>query len=232
MYDGSSVSEGKLSVQIGENARLTHYKVVSDATAERHHSFLEAALERSAIFQSHVFLFGGLHVRNTIQVRMNGEGADCTLNGLYLAAGKQVMESHTLIDHVQPHGTSRELYKGILDDQSVGHFDGLIVVGKDAQKTDSAQSNKNLLLSSSARAKSDPQLKIFANDVKCKHGSTVGQVDANQLFYFQSRGIPKNEARRLLIYAFASEMINQVRLLPLREALEKLLFQKFEAQHV
>ncbi|MFA5974575.1 MAG: Fe-S cluster assembly protein SufD [Elusimicrobiota bacterium] len=222
-------TETTLRATLEENARLTHYKVVQEGVQSDHHSFLEVLVGRSASFQSHVFLLGGSRISQTIQVRINGEGAECILNGLYLGTGEQVLETHTLIDHLQSHGTSRELYKGILDQKSQGLFDGLIIVQKNAQKTDSIQTNKNLLLSSTARAKSNPELKILANDVKCKHGSTIGQIDPAQLFYLQSRGIGQSEARRLLIYAFAGEMIARVEWAPLREKLDTLLLSQFHS---
>ena len=162
---------------------------------------------------------GGAKTRNTIQVRLARENAECVLNGLYVGRGQQVIETHTLIEHQKPHGSSREFYKGILDDEAQGVFDGLIIVAKDAQKTDSAQSNKNLLLSPKAKAHSVPELKILANDVKCKHGSTIGQLDPHQLFYLRSRGIPYAEARRVLINAFASEMIELIEIPELRASL-------------
>ncbi len=148
-----------------------------------HQSFLEVDVRKAASFDSHVFLFKGAQIRNTIQVRLSGEDASCSLNGLYVGSGQQVIENHTLIEHQKPRGTSRELYKGILDDQARGLFDGLIVVQKEAQKTDSIQTNKNMLLSPEARASANPELKIFANDVKCKHGATIGQISADSLFY-------------------------------------------------
>jgi Fe-S cluster assembly protein SufD len=215
----SYTTQSKLQITVAENARLTHYKLVHEGPQATHHSFLEVDVQKAASFQSHVFLFEGAQIRNTIHVRMTGEDADCLLEGLYVGSGSRVIENHTLIEHQQPRGTSRELYKGILDGQSRGLFDGLIIVRKEAQKTDSAQTNKNLLLSPEARAGSNPELKIFANDVKCKHGSTIGQIDAAQLFYLRSRGIPQAEARRLLVYAFASEMIEQVEVPALREIL-------------
>jgi Fe-S cluster assembly protein SufD len=205
-------TQTRVSVSVGAGARVTHYKLVLEGTKADHHSFLEADVERDASFHSHVFLMSGEKIRNTIQVRMKGENADCVLNGLYIAGGKQQVETYTLIEHQKPHGSSREFYKGILDDESQGVFDGLIVVAKDAQKTDSSQVNRNLLLSPKAKARSVPELKILANDVKCKHGSTIGQLDPQQLFYLRSRGIPAAEARQLLIYAFASEMIELVEL--------------------
>jgi Fe-S cluster assembly protein SufD len=212
-------TQTKTFLTIAPKARVTHYKVVLEGVHADHHSFLEVDAGRDTAFYSHVFLMAGAKIRNTIQVRLTGENAECVLNGLYVGRGQQVIETHTVIDHQKPHGTSHEFYKGILDDQSYGVFDGLVIVAKDAQKTDSAQSNKNLLLSPKAHAHSVPELKIMANDVKCKHGSTIGQLDPEQLFYLRSRGVPLEEARKLLIYAFASEMIELVELEEVRASL-------------
>ena len=130
-----------------------------------------------------------------------------------------MIDSHTWIDHARPHGGSREYYKGVLDGKAQAVFDGQVIVREQAQKTDAVQTNKNLLLSNDARINTKPELKIFANDVKCKHGATVGQINAESLFYLRSRGIPADEARRLLIHAFAGEMIDRIEIAPLREAL-------------
>ncbi len=212
-------TQSRVALSVAPGARVTHYKLVLEGTQATHHSFLEAEVGAGAAFHSHVFLMSGAHIRNTLQIHLTGENAECVLNGLYIGGGKQVIETHTLIEHQKPHGSSREFYKGILDGESQGIFDGLIVVAKDAQKTDSSQVNKNLLLSSRAKARSVPELKILANDVKCKHGSTIGQLDPQQLFYLRSRGVPLAEARQLLIYAFASEMIELVELEEIRVSL-------------
>jgi Fe-S cluster assembly protein SufD len=212
-------TESKVHLSLAPGARVTHYKLVLEGPQAKHHSFLEATVDRGAAFYSHVFLMAGAEIRNTLQVRLTGENAECVLNGLYVGGGKQLIDTNTLIEHQKPHGSSREFYKGILDGEAEGRFDGLIVVAKDAQKTDSAQVNKNLLLSPKAKARSLPELKILANDVKCKHGSTIGQLDPQQLFYLRSRGIPMAEARRLLIYAFASEMIELIDLEEVRASL-------------
>lgn len=212
-------TQSRVALQIEDGARVTHYKLVLEGQHAFHTSSIEAEVGRDAAFTSNVFLMGGEHIRNTIQVRLTGDNGECQLNGLYVGRGKQKIETHTLIDHQKPHGTSREFYKGILDDEAEGIFDGLIIVAKEAQKTDSAQSNKNLLLSPRAKAQSVPELKIFANDVKCKHGSTIGQLDPQQLFYLRSRGVPLAEARRLLINAFASEMIEMVEIDELKASL-------------
>jgi len=226
--DAAYSVQAKLELTLEAGARLTHYKLVQEGFRAVHQSFLEVHALASASFESHVFLFGGAQVRNTIHVRLAGDGAQCSLNGLYVATGEQAVETHTLIEHLKPHGTSREFYKGILDQKAQGLFDGLIIVQKEAQKTDSTQTNKNLLLSAQARARSNPELKILANDVKCKHGSTIGQLDAEQLFYLRSRGVEKEDARRLLIYAFASDMINRVELASLRERIEPIVFALFQ----
>lgn len=203
-------TQSHVVLSVAPQAKVTHYKLVLEGAQATHHSFLEVDVDRAASFSSHVFLLAGANIRNTLHVRLKGEHADCSLNGLYIGGGKQVLETHTVIDHQKPHGSSREFYKGILDGESKGIFDGLVIVAQEAQKTDSAQMNKNLLLSSKARAHSVPELKILANDVKCKHGSTIGQLDPQQLFYLRSRGIPQAQARQLLIYAFASEMIELI----------------------
>lgn len=216
-------TQSHVQVVLGERSRLVHYKVVHEGPQARHQSFLEVEVGTAAYFESHVFLFNGANIRNTIQARLTGEQAECTLNGLYVARGEQVVETHTLIDHCRAYGKSRELYKGILDGKAQGLFDGLIVVRKEAQKTDSSQTNKNLLLSNDAKAKSNPELKILANDVKCKHGATIGQIDETQLFYLRSRGIHELDARRVLISAFASEMIEPVAIPSLCETIEGLL---------
>ncbi len=143
----SYITQSKLRITVDEGATVSHYKLVHEGRQAVHQSFLEVDVRKAASFNSHVFLFKGAQIRNTIQVRLSGEDASCSLNGLYVGSGQQVIESHTLIEHLKPRGTSRELYKGILDDQSRGLFDGLIVVQKEAQKTDSIQTNKNILLS-------------------------------------------------------------------------------------
>jgi Fe-S cluster assembly protein SufD len=227
--DNVYTTQAKIDITLEASARLTHYKLVQEGPQAVHQSFIEAHVHKSAAFISHAFLFGGASIRNTIHVRLDGEGAECSLNGLYLGTARQIIETHTLIEHLEPHGTSKEFYKGILDEQAQGLFDGLIVVQKKAQKTDSTQTNKNLLLSPKAKAHSNPELKILANDVKCKHGSTIGQLSVEQMFYLRSRGIPEGEARKLLIYAFASEMIERIETPEMKEQLSAALFTKFHA---
>jgi Fe-S cluster assembly protein SufD len=155
------------------------------------------------------------------------EGTEATLNGLYIVNGSQHVDNHTTIDHAKPHGTSHELYKGILDGESGAVFNGKIIVRQDAQKTDSKQTNKNLVLSDNSVVNTKPELQIWADDVRCTHGATIGQLDAEALFYLQSRGIGRKEARSLLTYAFAEDIVDRIKVESLRDSLEKVLFEKF-----
>jgi len=213
------VGVGAFEIHLDEGASLTHYQLFLQGSPVKVESNVRVTQSRGSQYTSHAFLLGQGHVVNNIDVRLDGEQASCTLNGLYVVKGQQRVENHTRIDHLKPHGTSRELYKGILSDQSQAVFDGLIVVQPGAQKTDSVQTNRNLLLSKEAKANTNPELKIFANDVKCKHGATIGQLQPESLFYLRSRGIPEEAARQLLVSAFASEMINLIDVPTLRDEL-------------
>jgi Fe-S cluster assembly protein SufD len=176
--------------------------------------------------RSHSITLGGGLVRNDLGGVLDAEGSDLTLNGLYLATGRQHIDNHMRVDHAKPHCTSHELYKGVLEGHARTVFNGLIYVHPDAQKTDAKQSNQNLLLSPDAMANSNPQLEIFADDVRCTHGSTVGQLDDDAIFYLRSRGIGKEAARSLLTYAFASELVAGIRVDVLRAELEEFLFHR------
>ena len=158
------------------------------------------------------------------------EGTEATLNGLYVVNGTQHIDNHTILDHAKPHGASHEMYKGILDGRANAVFNGRIIVRKDAQKTDSKQTNKNLVLSDNAVINTKPELQIHADDVRCTHGATIGQLDSEALFYLRSRGIPKSEARSLLTYAFAQDIIDRIKVQPLRASLERMLFEKLNAR--
>jgi Fe-S cluster assembly protein SufD len=219
LYFTNAVTE----VALGDGAILDHYKLERESTSAYHVATMEVLQERDSRLASHSMTFGGALVRNDLNVRLAAEGADCTLNGLFVGSGSQHLDNHTLIDHAKPHGTSRELYKGIMDGKSRGVFHGKIIVRPDAQKTDAMQTNKNLLLSKEALVNSTPALEIFADDVKCRHGSTIGQLDAGALFYLRSRGIGEREARDLLVYAFASDVSSRIRIAPLRALVEEHL---------
>jgi Fe-S cluster assembly protein SufD len=198
-------------VELAAGASLDLTKVQRESPQAFHLESLDVRAAGNAAFTHHSISLGARLARNDLGVRLGGEGVDCSLFGLYEVAGQQHVDHHTTIDHVKPHCTSRELYKGVLDGRARAVFDGRIVVRPDAQKTSAMQTNKNLLLSKEALVHTKPQLEIFANDVKCKHGATIGQLDQDVLFYLRSRGIGLVEARRLLIHAFASEIIDTVK---------------------
>ncbi len=204
---------------LGPHAVVDRYKLQRESNAAFHLASLHVHQARASNFQSHAISFGAAIARDEIHAILNGEGAECTLNGLYEATGDQVVDNQTTIDHATPHGTSRQLYKGVLNGRARGVFNGKIFVRPGAQKTDAVQENKNLLLSDDAVIDTKPQLEIFADDVKCKHGATIGQLDLNMLFYLRSRGIGEEAARRLLIHAFASEILDQVKVEPIRAQL-------------
>ncbi|UPT76150.1 MAG: SufD family Fe-S cluster assembly protein [Elusimicrobiota bacterium] len=182
-------------------------------------SGVEVSIGSRARYESHAFNLGGLFAREDLRATMAGEGADAAFNGLALLSNSEFADHHTVVEHATVGGTTRQLYKAVLDDKSRFVFDGLIHVKPGAQKTDAQVYNKNLLLSEDARVNTNPEFKIHADDVSCKHGGAVGQMSQEALFYLSSRGVGEGDARRLLVYAFGSEMIDRVGLEPLRLAL-------------
>jgi len=196
---------------VGPAGRLDHYKLQRESEKAFHVGALQVHQDRASVVSDNSLSFGGALVRNDVKTWFAGEGAEVALYGLYATHGTQHMDSHTLIDHAAPACTSRELYKGILDGHSRAVFYGNIVVHQGAQKTNAMQTNKNLLLSKDALADSIPGLQILANDVKCKHGSTTGQLDEAAIFYLRSRGIDPQAARAMLTYAFVREVVDQVK---------------------
>ena len=221
-YLSNSVTE----VSVAENAVVDHYTVVHEADAAFHVGNLAVRVGRAGNFSSQAITAGGAIVRNEAGVVLGGEGGECTLNGLYLANGRQLVDNQTTIDHSMPHCDSHELYKGILDGRSRAVFNGKIIVRLDAQKTDAKQSNKALLLSEDAQITTKPQLEIFADDVKCTHGATVGQLDADALFYLRSRALSEAQARRLLIHAFAADLLGHIKVEAIRRQLDALLLER------
>jgi Fe-S cluster assembly protein SufD len=213
-------------IVVGEGAVVDHYKVQQESTDAYHVATLAASLGRSANFSTHSISLGGALVRNDVIATLS-EGTEATVNGLYLANGTQHVDNHTVIDHAKPHGASHELYKGILDGKAHAVFNGRIIVRKDAQKTDSKQTNKNLVLSDDAVIDTKPELQIHADDVRCTHGATIGQLDAESMFYLQSRGIGRQDAKNLLTYAFAQDIVDRVKVQSLKDSLERILFEKF-----
>ncbi len=215
-------------LELDDSARLDYYQFQNESKTFYHLNQVDATVGEHATFRSHSIDFGGKLVRNTIRVTLDGTGSDATLNGLYLANGTQHMDNHTTIVHAQAHGSSNELFQGILDDQANGVFSGKILVQPDAQKTDAKQSNNCLLLSEQAKIDSKPQLEIYADDVKCTHGATVGQLDEEEIFYLRSRGISEVAARSILTYAFAERVIEQIKIPLFKDQVEAAFNAKFK----
>lgn len=208
-----------------ESAVVDHTKVSCDSLGAYHVGNVFIRQERSANVISRTIALGAALSRNETHVALTGEGASITLDGLFVGTGTQHLDQRTVIDHVHPHCESVELYKGVLDQNARGVFDGLIIVRPGAVKTVSRQTNRNLLLSETAIVDSKPNLEIHNNDVKCNHGSTIGQIDEEALFYLRSRGLSESDARSLLVHAFASEIVDRIRIEPVREQIRRVLFE-------
>jgi Fe-S cluster assembly protein SufD len=206
-----------------ENATVDHWTVVRQSGKAYRIGALHVRACQNASVRAHSLTLEGALVRNDVVVRLDGEGAECHLDGLYLAQGTSLVDNHTTIDHAQPHCSSRELYKGILTDRARAVFNGKIVVRPDAQKTDAKQTNKALLLSEDAQINTKPQLEIFANDVKCTHGAAVGQMDEEAIFYLRARGLSHRQARQLLVEAFARDVLGRMQFEPLERRVETAL---------
>jgi Fe-S cluster assembly protein SufD len=207
---GTAFSNTATELVAGEHTVLSHYMIEREHSKAFNFSTLRLQEARSADVSSHSLLLGGGLVRNNVHPVLAGEGAECLINGLFVGNGTQHMDNYMLVEHAQPHCNSRQFYNGILDGHSHGVFHGRIIVHKDAQKTDAKQTNRNLLLSDNAQIDTKPQLEIYADDVKCTHGATIGQIQEESLFYLRSRGLSESEARRLLLYAFASECLDRM----------------------
>lgn len=219
MYFTNAVTE----IVVGENAIVEHIKLEEESLESFHVATIQVQQARNSIFKSHNISYGGRLVRNDTNAVLS-TGCESTLNGLYLTNFKQHVDNHTALDHAEHHAMSHELYKGILDGASSAVFNGKIFVRKDAQKTDAKQTNKNLVLSENAIINTKPELQIRADDVRCTHGATIGQLDREGLFYMRARGINENDARNLLIYAFARDVIDRIDLPGIQTYLEKALF--------
>jgi Fe-S cluster assembly protein SufD len=206
-----------------DNAVLSHYMIEQEHRQTFNVSTLRIQQGRSSNVASHSVLAGGALVRNNVHPVLAGEGSECLINGLFVGAGRQHIDNYMLVEHASPHCGSRQFYNGILDDHAHGVFHGRIIVHKQAQKTDAKQTNRNLLLSDDAQIDTKPQLEIYADDVKCTHGATIGQIEGDALFYLRSRGIDEASARRLLLVAFASECLERMKEGGIREHIEKLI---------
>ena len=218
-------------VVVGDGASVEHYRIQREGEKTSQVAGIVARVGRNGSFGSWSVSLGGALTRNDLDVVLDGEGAQCRLDGLYVGTGAQHVDNHTSIDHVRPHCSSQEFYKGVLDGRARGVFDGRIIVRPDAQKTDAHQVNKNLILSEDALVDTKPQLEIFADDVKCTHGATVGQLEDDALFYLRSRAIGLEMARNLLIQAFMSEVLHRIRIDAIRAGLECLLYTRMPHGH-
>jgi Fe-S cluster assembly protein SufD len=223
VYFTNAVTE----VAIGEGATLHHYKMQREGMRSYHVGTIDTHQARDSHYFSFSLAIGGSLTRTNIYTTLDGEGCGSTLNGLYMLDGEQHCDHQTMIQHAQPNCYSRELYKGVLDGQSHGVFNGKVYVDPIAQKTDGKQTNNTLLLSDKARIDTKPQLEIFADDVKCTHGATVGRLDEQALFYMKSRGVSRELARRLLTYAFAADVLETIEQESVREELERMTLKRF-----
>jgi Fe-S cluster assembly protein SufD len=229
-HDAPYFTNAVVEVVLKDGARLEHYKVQREGGQAFHIATTVADLGASSSYDSTTITFGGQLSRHDIHVTMDHEGAECWVDGLYLVTSAQHTDTHSVIDHRKPHCTSHQLYKGILDGKSRAVFNGKIFVRHDAQKTDAMQTNKNLLLSNEARVDTKPQLEILADDVKCAHGAAVGQIEEDELFYLETRGIHPDLARNLLTYGFAEEVIGKIRIDSIRAQLDEAVLHRLNAR--
>ena len=223
VYFTNSVTE----VFAGDNSHIDMVKIQSEDQQAYHVATTEVLLDSNSSYESHAVSLGASIYRHNLNVKLNGEGANTNLEGLYLLSGEQLSDTHSMIDHAAPHCTSGEHYKGILDGKSRGVFNGRIMVRQGAQQTNSYQENRNIILSNEAKVDTKPQLEIFADDVKCSHGATVGQLSNESMFYLRSRGIGEEQAKMILIYAFANDVLKGIKEDEVRSRLEGILSSRF-----
>jgi Fe-S cluster assembly protein SufD len=225
---GAALSNTVTELVAGDNSNVAHFMIEREDTRAYNISTLRIQQGRGANVASHSLLLGGAIVRNNVHPVLAGEGGDCLINGLYIGGGKQLLDNYMLVEHASPNCASRQFYNGILEGTAHGVFHGRIIVHKDAQKTDAKQTNRNLLLTDQAQIDTKPQLEIYADDVKCTHGATIGQMEENALFYLRSRGIDELSARRLLLGAFAGECVERMAEGPARTHVENLINEQLQ----
>ena len=224
--DGQTLTCPVTTIDLAPRAVVKHVKIQRETSAGFHLASLFVRQQRASTFTSCALTYGGRIARNDITAVLGGEGAECTLDGLYVVDGDTVVDTHTTIDHAMPHCPSHELYKGILAGRSRAVFNGKIIVRQDAQKTNAKQTNKALLLTDEAQVNTKPQLEIFADDVKCTHGAAIGQLDEDALFYLRARGIGAHEARNLLIHAFAGDVLDGIAIPIVHDTAMRLMEEK------
>lgn len=230
LHKGTYFTNAVAELALGASAQLDHVRLQRESLQAFHMASCSVSLGAASHYHSASIALGGQISRLDMTVRQTAESAECRLDGLALIGGEQLADTHTFIDHAKPHGVSRQLHKCIVGGAAHAVFNGQVMVRPGAQKTDSAQSSRNLLLSSKAVVDTQPQLEIFADDVKCTHGATVGQLDSDEVFYLQSRGLPEAVARNLLTYAFGAEVINRIPVASLRQQLEQTVLEQTTGQ--
>lgn len=224
--DEAYLTNSVMDFEVDDSAQIQHYKVQRESAAGFHIATTSAILGPRAKYETTAINLGGAISRHDVDVVMDHEGAECAVDGLYMVAGSQHTDTHSVIDHRQPHCTSRQLYKGILDGKSRAVFNGKVFVRHGAQQTDAQQTNKNLLLSKEAQIDTKPQLEIYADDVKCTHGAAIGQLDEDELFYLESRGINPALARNMLTYGFAEEVIERITIESIKRELDSVVLNR------
>jgi Fe-S cluster assembly protein SufD len=224
--DGAYLTNAVLDFEIQDSAQIRHYKVQRESSAGFHIATTSASLGPKAKYETTSINLGGAISRHNIDITMDHEGAECAVDGLYMVEGSQHHDTHSVIDHRQPHCTSRQLYKGILDGKSRAVFNGKVFVRHGAQQTDAQQTNKNLLLSNEAQIDTKPQLEIYADDVKCTHGAAIGQLNEDELFYLESRGINPALAKNMLTYGFAEEVIERITIESIKRELDSVVLNR------
>ena len=223
-YFSNSVTE----IFAGDNSQLEHIKFQDEALEAFHVATVQGRFLRNSRVSTHSFAFGARLSRINLRTKLDGENIEAVLNGLYITRGEQLADHHMIVEHAQPRCASHEYFNGILDDKSKGVFHGRILVHPIAQKTDAKQTNKNILLSDDATADTKPQLEIYADDVKCTHGATIGQMDPDSIFYLRARGIGLERAKRMLVHSFAGEIIARVKCQAVREELDTVAWDRLE----
>lgn len=225
--DGIYFTNAVTEIAADENAIVDHIKLQEESNKAFHIARMEVDQERGSYFSSHLISHGAEISRNDFNARFNDEGGECMLNGLFMISDEQLFDAHTMIDHAKPHCSSHEHYKGILQDKSKGVFNGKVMVRPDAQKTNAFQENNTILLSDNSVMNTKPQLEIFADDVKCSHGATIGKLNDEAKFYLKSRGIGEDAATAILIHAFASDVITSIKIPALRDYLEEIITKRY-----
>jgi len=220
-------SNALTEIVVDENSIVDHYKIQDENQFGYLLNTTQVIQKKQSVFSTHTFTLSGSLVRNNLNIVLDDEGIESNLNGLYLTNENQVVDNHTLVDHRKPNCNSNELYKGIIDGKSTATFNGKIFVRKDAQKTNAFQSNKNILLSDDGTINTKPQLEIYADDVKCSHGTSTGKLDEDKIFYLRARGLGEASAKKLLMYAFASEVVDTIKIDALRQYIENKISKRF-----